>query len=311
MTTTNYSTGDCIDLNNVDCIAWVDGQVEADIECLYLGSNLLWRKTFEVTTETIEAHFLDENDNENITLSQDCIGSTNCSYYVQTFNGTASYKYLDFMWIELPKPTGLTLSESQSCAVKINWDTTADITMISQGAGEYETRANNLSFGTTRTLLSYITHLNVNHAVNPTDVYSDVADASEWYHGTLTTYGWEFIGAMFQFPAAFVDYSWNYTSGGVERTASKTVTFFGFYDYTNDKPCIGILGDGLGSTTGVGDISFINNADRPGLYNWASMRPLLTSFSVTLIPGQHDPMWPHSRWSVTQRDPKRGTITLP
>jgi hypothetical protein len=319
MATTTYSAGDCINLEDVDCIKWIDGQVNADVECLYLGADLLWIQILEVSSETIEAEFFDENNNPNITINAGCYdtcyttSSDNCGYYVQTFSGVASCRNLDFMWIELPKPTELTLSANQSCAVKINWDTSVDITTGTQGTSE-ETSANNLSFGTTRTLLSYITNLNVNHAVKPTDVYSDVADSSQWYHGTLTSYGWEFIGAMFNFPPAHVDYWWNYTSGGQNRTATGKVTFFGFYDYTNDRPCIGLLGDKLGwdVTNDRGEMKHINRTSNAGWYNWASMRPLLTSIlSVELIPGQHDPMWPHSKWGVVQRNPKRGVITLP
>ena len=270
---------------------------------VYLNSSLLWERAVELTATQTENHF------ENGTVPLTFEGGSRTGYSSQWFgNKQRGSEWIHMWWTELPKPSGFSLPSNQSCAVKVDWNRSAS---ISDYSGYFTGKSSNsVSYSTSHIFWdSNKSTSGTRYGWAGTGTYSAVAPENQWYVGPRRSgyNNWSWVGVQTQFSSPNVTARWTKSSGKQSRGASSNSVIFGFYHYDIDKPCIGILGKELGTSgwVGSGYPGYINSGAH---YNWAKLKRIFYQSKVELIVGGHDPMWPHTKWGITQRNPKRGAL---
>lgn len=285
-----------INFNNITDVKYNGNAMDK----VYHNSTLLWERAVELTATQTENHF-----SSGASIRQ--AGGSRTGYSSQWFgNKSYGYEWIYMYWTELPKPDGFSLPSNQSCAVKIDWDRSASISDYPS----YIKSSNRVSYSTSHIFWdSNLSTSGTRYGWIGTGTYSAVAPESQWYVGPKRQWynNWSWVGVQTQFSSPNVTANWTKSSGKQSTGASSNSVIFGFYHYDIDKPCIGVLGRGLG-TDGWSGSGWVGHMFRGAHYNYGKIKRVFEKSKVELIVGGHDPMWPHTKFGITQRNPKRGAL---
>jgi len=272
-----------INFDNIDDVKYNGTAMDK----VYLNSTLLWERAPEITKAEAQNYF-----SGGVAVA---IGSTrNIFQTVNRYGGGSSGGRTEytahFHYIQLPKPNGFKLGSTESCAVRIHDNSVANSSSM------------NVSYKTQGSFINGIRYTSRGDIRGCWPrVYSNMAPKNQWYAGKEQYDGFQWVGASFQFPTMYFTHTWQQW----RSTGTGNGFVFGFYNYDLDKPCIGIIEARTALMAAQGDIRNINGN---AWYNWAHGKKYFIGARVELIKGGHDPMWPHTKYGFTQRNPKRGAL---